>query len=420
VPDSLEENLAQIDELGGPSTFNHYAWGWTFAGNTPFRRWKRETYRGGISDPFIVHWPRGISASGGVRTQYGHAIDMVPTVLEALGLEPPTSIRGVAQAPIEGVSLAQTFHDEHAPTTHLTQYYEMMGHRSIYHDGWKAVCPWPGPSFTEAGKPFGQPIDSAGLVQLDATGWELYNLQDDFAENHDLASEHPDKLQEMIGIWYAEAAKYKVLPIDARGQMRFADPRPQIAEGRERYTYYPGTQTIPINAGPVVLNRTYTITADVETGSAGAQGVLLSAGDVQGGFTFFVQGSKLQYVYSYVGSDSFHVESDVEVPTGRHELRVEFEVTGPPDFAVGRGAPGQAQLYIDGALTGAVDVPLTMPLSMGLGAGFTCGADAGSPVTDRYRPPFAFDGTLHSVTIDVSGEVIEDGEARLRAVMARQ
>ena len=151
VPDSLEENLAKIDELGGPKTFNHYAWGWTFAGNTPFRRWKRETYRGGISDPFIVHWPKGIKAKGEVRTQYAHAIDMVPTVLEALGIEAPTTIKGVTQSPIEGLSFAHAFDDAKAPSKHITQYFEMFGHRSIYHDGWRAVCPWPGTSFKEAG-----------------------------------------------------------------------------------------------------------------------------------------------------------------------------------------------------------------------------------------------------------------------------
>ena len=141
-----------IDELGGPTTFNHYAWGWTFAGNTPFRRWKRETYRGGISDPFVVHWPKGIKAKGEVRTQYAHAIDMVPTVLEALGIEAPTSIKGVTQSPIEGLSFAHAFDKADAPSKHITQYFEMMGHRSIYHDGWRAVCPWPGTSLQGSGR----------------------------------------------------------------------------------------------------------------------------------------------------------------------------------------------------------------------------------------------------------------------------
>ena len=222
VPDSLQENLKKIDELGGPTTFNHYPWGWTFAGNTPFRRWKRETYRGGISDPFIVHWPKGIKAKGEIRTQYAHAIDMVPTVLEALGLEAPTSIKGVTQSPIQGLSFAHVLDDAKAPSKHITQYFEMIGHRSIYHDGWRAVCPWPGTSFKEAGLPFGAPIDKDKLTELDAKGWELYHIEKDFAENHNVAAENRAKLIEMIATWYVEAGKYNVLPIDSRGQLRAA------------------------------------------------------------------------------------------------------------------------------------------------------------------------------------------------------
>ena len=264
VKDSLEENLKKIDELGGVNTFNHYAWGWTHAGNTPFRRWKRETYRGGISDPFVVHWPKGIKAKGEVRTQYAHAIDMVPTVLEALGIEAPTSIRGVAQSPIEGLSFAHAFDNADAPSKHRTQYFEMMGHRSIYHDGWRAVCPWPGTSFTEAGAFFGAPMNKDRLIELDAKGWELYDLTKDFAENHNLADQNRPKLIEMIANWYVEAGKYNVLPVDSRGVARIAEPRPQIAVDRKSYTYYPGTQMVPANAGPRVLNRSHSITADVE------------------------------------------------------------------------------------------------------------------------------------------------------------
>jgi len=419
VPDSLAENLQKIDEIGGPSTFNHYAWGWTFAGNTPFRRWKRETYRGGISDPFIVHWPKGIKAKGEVRTQYAHAIDMMPTVLEALRIEAPTSIKGVTQSPIEGHSFAHALDDGKAKSKHVTQYFEMMGHRSIYHDGWRAVCPWPGTSFTESGLPFGAPIDAAKLTELDAKGWELYNIDKDFAENHNVAAENRPKLIEMIATWYVEAGKYNVLPVDSRGTLRFADPRPQIAANRTSYTYYPGTQMVPINAGANVLNRPHSITADVDM-SAGAEGALLSAGDVQGGFAFYVQDGKLQYVYNYVGASFSHVTSNVPVPSGRHKLRFEFEVTGKPDVAKGKGAPGRGQLYIDGKLVGQADIPLTMPLSLGLGGGIVCGADSGSPVWDRYGPPFRFTGRLYSVTVDVSGELIKDTEAEMRIALARQ
>jgi arylsulfatase len=177
---------------------------------------------------------------------------------------------------------------------------------------------------------------------------------------------------------------------------------------------------VPINAGPQVLNRPHSITADVEVSDAGAEGVLLSAGDVQGGFALYVQDGLLQYVYNYVGSEFFHIVANSPVPVGRHKLRFEFEVTGKPDVAKGKGAPGCGQLYIDGKLVGQGDIPLTMPLSLGLGGGMVCGADTGSPVWDKYKPPFKFTGTLYSTTVDVSGELIKDDEKALQAILARQ
>jgi arylsulfatase len=420
VPESLSENLKAIDDLGGPKYFNHYPWGWTWAGNTPFRRWKRETYRGGISDPFIVHWPKGIKAKGEMRKQYAHAIDMVPTVLEALGIEAPEAIKGVTQSPIEGHSFAHTFEDAEAPSRHVTQYFEMMGHRSLYHDGWRAVCPWPGTSFTEAGKPFGTPIPAETLTELDAHHWELYHVEDDFAENHNVAAENRPRLIEMVGQWYVEAGKYNVLPVDGRGQQRLGEERPAIAVDRTRYTYYPGTQVVPPLAGARVLNRSHSLTADVEIPEEGAEGVLLSAGGVDGGFTFYVKDGKLQYDYSYVGRDHFHAESVDGVVTGRHQFRYEFEATGRPDIQQGKGAPGRGQLYIDGKLVGQVEMPVTVPISLGLAGGMACGADPGAPVTTDYEPPFGFTGKLHSVTVDVSGAVIKDDEAEMRTVMARQ
>jgi arylsulfatase A-like enzyme len=420
VADSLQENLEKIDELGGPTTFNHYPWGWTFAGNTPFRRWKRETYRGGVSDPFVVHWPKGIHARGEVRTQYAHAIDMVPTVLEALGIDPPAQIKGVTQSPIEGLSFAHVLNDAKAPTHHLTQYFEMFGHRSIYHDGWRAVCPWPGTSFKESGLPFGAPIDHDKLTELDAKGWELYHIDTDFAETQNLAAENRAKLIEMIATWYNEAGKYHVLPVDSRGQQRAMDPRPQLAVARTSYTYYPDTQMIPANAGPNVMNCPFSVTSDVDIPPAGAEGVLLACGDVQGGFSFYMQGGKLHYVYSYVGSKFFHIESSEPVPVGRHKLRLEFETTGKMDYKNGKGAPGIARLFIDGEMVGKGDIPLTMAVMIGLAGGMVCGADPGSPVWDKYEPPFKFTGTLYSSTVDVSGDVTKDHETHMRIALARQ
>ena len=415
----IEESLALIDEIGGPKHFNHYPWGWTFAGNTPFRRWKRETYRGGACDPFIVSWPKEVKSKGEVRTQYAHIIDMVPTVLDLLGIEPPAQIRGVSQAPMHGVSFAHTLDDPKAETDHHTQYFEMLGHRAIYHDGWRAVCPWPGPSFTEAGKGFGEPISAETLSTLDATGWELYHVAEDFAETKNVAADNRDRLIAMITTWYVEAGKYDVMPIDGSGLARMMADKPLIALPRDSYTYRPNTQSIPNFAAPKVLNRPHSITADVEIPEQGAEGVLLSQGTAAGGYTFFIKDGKLRYVHNYVGRQLLEVESEDAVPTGKHELRFEFEPTGPPDPPTGKGAPGRMQLYVDRKLVGNAEAPLTTPFMFNPGA-LTCGANPGSPVTPDYEGPFTFTGTLHTVTLDVSGELIHDPEAELRVHLARQ
>jgi arylsulfatase len=231
---------------------------------------------------------------------------------------------------------------------------------------------------------------------------------------------HRAKLIEMIAQWYVEAGKYNVLPVDGRGVARFAEERPQIAKDRTSYTFYPHTQAVPFNAGPRLLNRTHSITADVEIPEGGAEGALVSFGGTDGGYSFYVKDGKLQYVQNYVAREYLHVESTEAVPAGHHALRFEFEVTGPPDIANGKGTPGRAQLYIDGKLVGQAEFPYTTPLSLGLTGGMTVGADPGAPVAAFYDTPFEFTGTIHSVTFDVSGDVIKDDEAELRMIMARQ
>jgi arylsulfatase len=419
APESIEESLAVIDEIGGPRHFNHYPWGWTWAGNTPFRRWKRETYRGGACDPFLVHWPERVKAKGEVRTQYAHIVDMVPTILDILGLAAPAAIRGVTQSPIHGVSFAESFTDAGAESRHRTQYFEMLGHRAIYHNGWRAVCPWPGPSFAEAGMPFGQPISSDTLTKLDAEGWELYHVDEDFAENHNVASEHRDRLIALIGTWYVEAGKYDVLPVDGSGLARMIADKPLVAPPRDRYVYFPNTQSVPFFAAPRVLNRPHSITADVEVPESGAEGVLLCQGTAAGGYSFFVKDGALRYVHNYVGREIFAVSSDKSVGPGKHELRFEFEPTGEMDLLSGHGAPGRLQLYVDGALVGELDAPFTTPIAFNPGA-LTCGANPGSAITPDYRAPFAFTGTLNRVTVDLSGELIKDDEAEMRLHLMRQ
>ena len=417
--ESLEDSLRVIDEIGGPNHFNHYPWGWTWAGNTPFRRWKRETYRGGASDPFIVSWPKSIRAKGEVRTQYAHIIDMVPTVLDLLGIEPPGAVRGVTQSPLQGVSFARTLDDAAAASDHHTQYFEMLGHRAIYHDGWRAVCPWPGPSFTEAGVGFGEPISAEKLAELDATGWELYHVEQDFAENHDVARQHRDKLIALIATWYVEAGKYGVMPVDGSGLARMVGEKPLAAVPRDRYEYRTNTQSIPFFAAPRVLNRPHSITASVEIPRDGAEGVLLCQGTAAGGYSLFIKDGKLHYVHNYVGRSLHRVSTPDPVPPGAHELRFEFEPTGEPDLAHGRGAPGRLQLYVDGKLVADESAPVTTPFMINPGA-LSCGVNPGSPVTPDYTSPFRFTGTLHTVVVDVSGDLITDAESEMRMAMARQ
>lgn len=420
IPESLQENLAAIDELGGPKHFNHYPWGWAWAGNTPFRRWKRETYRGGVTDPFIVSWPRRISARGEVRNQYAHLIDLVPTVLEALELDAPATIRGVAQSPIQGISLAYSFHDSRAESRHRTQYFEMMGHRSLYHDGWRAVCPVPGPSFAEAKLGFGQlDLTEAVLRDLDVHGWELYHVAEDVAENQNLAEEHRDKLIELIALWYVEAGKYNVLPIDSRGTQRLGEERPQLSRARTHYELYPNTSPISDNVGPRTLNRPHDIRAFARINDQ-SEGVLVAQGGTTGGFALFVQDRKLHYVYNYAGVAEYHVESDAPLPQGTVTVGARFAPTSEPDIPHGLGSPGRIALYANDRKIGEGEIPRTLPLLMSLGEGLCLGRDGASPVSMLYRAPFEFTGTLEKCVIDVGGRSVDDAEAQIRVVMARQ
>ena len=420
VEEKLADGLRAIDELGSPKYFNHYPWGWAWAGNTPFRRWKRETYRGGVADPFIVHWPARIRAKGEVRMQYAHVIDMVPTVLEALGIEPPPELRGVTQSAVQGVSFAHAFHDASAQSRHHTQYFEMFAHRAIYHDGWRAVCPVPGPSFTEAGIGFGElMLTESKLRELDAEGWELYHVEEDFAETKNVAAQNRGKLIELIALWYVEAGRYDVLPLDSRGTMRLVEERPQLSKDRKRYLFYPGTSIVANKIGPRLYNRPHSITATVGIEN-GSEGVIVAQGSSSGGYSLYVKDRKVHYAYNYLGVQQFHVATVTVLPEGRHEVRFEFEPTGAPDLQHGKGSPGRAQLYIDGTLAAQTELPVTVPLDFGITEGLSCGRDEGSAVTDDYEAPFAFTGALDQVAVDVSGDLHQDPEAEMKQIMARQ
>jgi arylsulfatase len=347
---------------------------------------------------------------------------MVPTVLDILGIEPPEFIRGVAQSPLEGVSFAHTFDDATSLSEHHTQYFEMFACRAIDHDGWRAVCGWPGSSYAEGiekGRHLGDEITSEVLDDLDANGWSLYNIAEDPAEVHDLAEEYPEKLTEMIARWYVEAGKYKVLPLDGTLMQRFATVRPQVALPRDSYTFYPDLSVVHPLVAPLVFNRPHSVTAEVEIPSGGAEGVLIAQGGVAGGYVLYVKDKKLHYIHNYLGIDEFTVTSTKEVPEGECILRYEFEPTGEPDIRNGRGTPGRGQLYINDKLVGNTEFETTVPILFGI-EGLSCGYDFGEAVTNVYETPFKFTGTINYVKVDLSGDLIQDDEAQVRKLMAQQ
>ena len=287
-------------------------------------------------------------------------------------------------------------------------------------DGWRAVCPSPGTSFTESGLTFGAPIDYDKLIELDAKGWELYNVKEDFAETNNLAEKERDRLIAMIGMWYVEAGKYKVLPIDSRGVQRLAEERPQIAVDRKQYIYYAGTQSVPSNAAPRLVNVPHSVSVHANVPKGGADGVLFSMGGVDGGFVFYVKDGKLSYGYNYVADQPFKVQSDEIIPEGDHIFSFEFKPTGAADISKGKGVPANITLFVDGGPVGRGDLPVTIPLSLGLAAGVCVGADAGSPVMTDYKAPFSFTGTVKKALVDVTGDVVEDKAAKMRMYLARQ
>jgi arylsulfatase len=389
--------------------FNHYPFGWAWAGNTPFQRWKREVHEGGVADPFIIHWPRGIQAKGEFRDQYVHAVDVVPTVLEMLGIEPPQEIKGVTQSPLEGHSFAPTLGDATARSRHDTQYYEMLGNRAVYHRGWKAVT-YHGTQgmiydgVTDPMKPF------------DEDRWELYNVAEDFAEARDLADEHPQKLRELQDIWWVHAARYNVLPLNAQIVGRSIG-RPHVAGPRKRFVYYPGGAPIGMPAGVNVKNRSHTITAEVTIPEGGAEGVLFSNGDRFGGFSMYVHENRLKYTYNFLDRWRENIASADQLSPGSHRFAFSFEKTGSEFF----GAGGTMRLYVDGNEVAQGELKQTAPFVFGLFEALQCGRQVGSAVSNDYVSPFAFTGQLHRVIVDVSGhEPPRDLEQEAQIEMARQ
>jgi arylsulfatase A-like enzyme len=402
---------SRIDDFGSPRAYNHYAVGWAHAMDTPYQ-WTKQiaSHWGGTRNGTIVHWPNGISSKGEIRSQFHHVIDVAPTVLEAAGLPEPTSVNGVLQKPLEGVSMAYSFDDDAAEDRHTTQYFEMFVNRGIYHQGWTAVTrhsiPWV----------------AAEMPALDEDVWELYG-PDDWTQATDLAKERPEKLAELQRLFLIEATKYNVLPLDDRRFERFNPElagRPQLIRGTSQILFG-GMGRLSENSILVLKNKSYAVTAEIEVPDDGAGGVIVAQGGAFGGWTLYAKDGKPAYCYSLFGLQRFKVYGEGVIPSGEHQVRLEFAYDGG-----GLGKGGTATLYLDGTQVGQGRIEGTVPMLFSADETTDVGSDSGTPVTDDLRSSETeFNGRIRWVQIDID-EAAEDldhvvsDEDRYRIAMARQ
>jgi len=407
-PDKIEDNLPLIDELGTPNTYNHYPTGWAVAFSTPYRMFKRYTYQGGVCDPLVIHWPAGIKAKGEVRHQYHHATDIVPTILECCGVKMPQFVNGAQQTPLPGVSMKYSFDAApDAPTQKVSQYYEMFGSRGIWHQGWKAV--------TEHGP-------MAGMGNFVNDRWQLFHTDEDRSEAHDLADQHPDKVEELKGVWFAEAGKYNVLPLNSypmsgEGVIEFFSRQYHVAVPKTgRYVYYPGTLEVPEHSAANTHVSSFKVFAEVET-TAESEGVIFAQGCRFAGHSLFIEGGKLYYVYNFLGIGEEQTwVADLPAP-GKHIFGIDFSREGVDDE---HQPYGTTKLYVDDQQVAEGPMRVTAIQFTLCGEGLTIGYDGGDAVSKRYKPTFPFTGgNIVQVIFDVADEAYTDVEARLASLMAR-
>jgi arylsulfatase A-like enzyme len=406
VPDDMEENLKYLDVLGSPETYNHYSTGWAMAFNTPCKLFKRHTWEGGVADPMVVHWPKGIAARGELRDQYAHCSDITPTVYECLGLEPPDEVKGYTQWPLEGTSFRYSFDDGGAATQKASQFYVMLGSRAIWRDGWKATSIHPG-----------APSNWSHFPQ---DKWALYRVQEDRSECHDLAEQHPELLTELIQLWHVQAGQFFGLPLEDRTAIEvLTTPRPQMSAPRNRYVYYPNTLEVPEAVAVNVRGRSFKIAAEVEIHTPEAAGVLFAHGHRFGGHSLYLKQGKLKYVYNYLGETEQMVVSDESLPLGKCVLGVEFA----KEAQTPQATTGSLTLFIDERQVGELhDVKIQNGKFALCGEGLNIGRDGGAPVTPDYpldRPWALVGATIRQVIVDVSGEPYLDLEKEALAVMSR-
>ena len=388
-PEKWQDNIKAIDELGGPKHFNHFPSAWAHAMDTPFQ-WTKQvaSHFGGTRNPMIISWPAKIKDKGGLRSQFTHTIDIVPTIYEVCGITAPTMLNGIEQKPIEGTSYARTFTDAKAPEHRKTQYFEMAVNRGVYHDGWFAsamsFAPW---------NPNRETFDP------DKQKWELYNIDEDFSQANDLAAKNPEKLRQLQDLWWVEASKYSVLPLDWRGTIRMnaeAMGRPSLIRGRKSMTYYPGTIGLPDAASPPMTNKSWTITADVELTDDKTNGMIVTHGGLEGGYGLYLRDGVPTFVYNFLGTERMTFAAKETLPKGKTKLVVDFKYDGG-----GMGKGGAITVSANGKPVAEGRLEKTIPVQFSLGEGLDIGMDVGSPVDFTYKLPFKFTGKIEKVTIDL-------------------
>jgi arylsulfatase A-like enzyme len=385
VQETLDMQLKRIDDLGTEKTYNHFAAGWAIAGNTPFT-WSKQVASnfGGTRNGMVVHWPAGIKAKNQIRSQFHHVIDVAPTIYEATGIPAPRMVNGIEQRPMEGLSMAYSFENAKAPDARKTQYFEMIGNRAIYHDGWFAGTIHKAPWEAQPRRPLAEDV------------WELYNVNEDFSQSRNLAAQHPEKLEEMKRLFMEEAVKYNVLPIDDRSIERF-DPviagRPDLMNGRTKLVLYEGATGIPENAFINVKNTSLSITAEVDV-PADASGVILCQGGDFGGWTFYLIDGKPAYTYNWVGLENYTVSSAEKISAGAHTLKFAF------DYAGGRGAGGTGTIFLDGKKIAEGMIAKTNANTFGIDESADVGTDENTPVFPGYHKKEKFTGKIGQVTVE--------------------